>query len=128
MSFRTVRKKLANGTSQKMKSMLLAILATTLTALLPAGAAPAAVSATATAVASVKASAWPMFRGSPALTGVASGTLSNSLVKLWSFKTQGPVKSSAAIENGRVFIGSDDGDVYCLEFATGKKVWAYKAG
>src|SRR6266581_2781368 len=71
---------------------------------------------------------WPMFRGNPALTGVASGSLPDKLSLLWSFKTGGPVKSSAAIVGGRVFIGSADSHVYALELASGKKVWTAKAG
>src|SRR5207249_8590479 len=71
---------------------------------------------------------WPMFRGNPALTGLASGTLPDKLSLLWSFKTGGPVKSSAAIVEGHVFIGSGDGQVYGLELAGGKKIWAAKTG
>src|SRR6266545_6425976 len=71
---------------------------------------------------------WPMFRGNPALTGVAAGTLPEKLSLLWSFKTGGPVKSSAAIVGGRVFIGSGDSHVYALDLATGKKTWAAKTG
>src|SRR6266571_8185823 len=67
---------------------------------------------------------WLMFRGNPALTGVAAGTLPDKLSLLWSFKTGGPVKSSAAIVGGRVFIGSGDSHVYALELASGKKNWA----
>src|SRR2546426_1468249 len=74
------------------------------------------------------ASNWPMFRGNPALTGVASGTLPDKLSLLWSFKTDGPVKSSAAIVGGRVFIGSGDSHVYALELGSGKKSWAAKTG
>lgn len=32
---------------------------------------------------------WPMFRGSPALTGVAPGALPAQPKLLWTFKTQG---------------------------------------
>ncbi len=71
---------------------------------------------------------WPMFRGNPALTGVAEGSLPVKLKLLWSFKTGGPVKSSAAIVGGRVFVGSDDGLVYALDFATGAKQWTFKTG
>src|SRR5438046_2620821 len=71
---------------------------------------------------------WLMFRGNPALTGVAAGTLPDKLSLLWSFKTGGPVKSSAAIAGGRVFIGSGDSRVYALELASGKKIWAAKTG
>jgi outer membrane protein assembly factor BamB len=71
---------------------------------------------------------WPMFHGGPALTGVAEGSLPEKLELLWSFKTEGPVKSSAAIVQGRVFVGSDDGQVYALNLGDGRKVWTYKAG
>ena len=40
---------------------------------------------------------WPMFRGNPALTGVSQATLPAKLKPGWTFKTGGPVKSSAAI-------------------------------
>jgi len=36
---------------------------------------------------------WPMFRGGPALAGVAAGSLPERLELLWTFKTGGPVKS-----------------------------------
>ena len=71
---------------------------------------------------------WPMFRGGPALTGVAGGKLPERLGLLWTFKAAGPVKSSPAIVQDRVFIGSDDGNVYALALADGKKVWAFKTG
>ena len=67
-----------------------------------------------------------MFRGGPALTGIAAGTLPDRLGLLWSFKTAGPVKSSAAIVQDRVFVGSGDGNLYALALADGKKVWAFK--
>ena len=69
-----------------------------------------------------------MFRGSPALLGVSPSTLPAKLQLLWSFKTGAPVKSSAAIKDHRVFIGSDDGQTYSLDFITGKKLWAFKTG
>src|SRR6267378_2037757 len=71
---------------------------------------------------------WPMFRGGPSLAGVASGSIPAKLSLLWSFKTGGPVKSSAAIVGGRVFVGADDGNVYALDLASGKKLWAFKTG
>src|SRR5512137_1653458 len=78
--------------------------------------------------AAASAADWPMFHGGPALTGVASGTLPDKLGLLWRFKTEGPVKSSAAIVQGRVFIGSDDSYIYALNVTNGQKVWAFKTG
>ena len=70
---------------------------------------------------------WPIFRGNPALTGVAGGTLPPKPSLLWTFKTGGPVKSSAVIGDGKVFIGSDDGNLYAVNFSDGRQVWAFKA-
>ena len=71
---------------------------------------------------------WPMFRGSQGLLGIAEGSLPAKLELLWSFKTGGAVKSSAAIQGGKVFVGSTDEQVYGLNFADGKKVWSFKTG
>src|SRR5690349_15246210 len=57
---------------------------------------------------------WPMFRGGPSLLGIARVNLPKAPALLWTFKTQGPVKSSTAIADGRAFIGSDDGNIYAL--------------
>src|SRR5437016_8763090 len=59
-------------------------------------------------ISKVEAAEWPMFRGGPALLGVAEGGLPDKLTQLWSFKTGSAVKSSAAIAQDRVFIGSSD--------------------
>ena len=74
------------------------------------------------------ATSWPMFRGGPALQGVASGKLPDSLKLYWRFKTDSPIRSSAAIEGGRVYIGSDDGKVYCLGLVNGREVWSFQTG
>src|SRR5947209_11199750 len=78
--------------------------------------------------ASITDSDWPMFRGGPALLGVAGGSLPASLNLLWKIKTAGPVKSSAAIVKDRVFVGSNDGNVYAFDLANGAKVWTFKTG
>lgn len=71
---------------------------------------------------------WPMFHGGQGLLGRAQGTLADSLTLLWKFKTGAEVKSSAAIEGGRVFIGSCDNHLYALDLRTGEKLWSYEAG
>ena len=77
-------------------------------------------------VAKPQRSSWPMFRGSPGLLGVSNERLPDALALAWSFKTGGPVKSSPAIVEGRVFVGSDDQHVYAIGLDDGKKVWAFK--
>jgi len=70
---------------------------------------------------------WTIFRGNSALTGVADDMLPEKPAMLWSFKTGGPVKSSAVIGAGKIYVGSDDGNIYALNFADGKQVWIFKA-
>jgi len=71
---------------------------------------------------------WPVFRGAPRLLGRASGALPDSLKVLWRFKTGGEVKSSPVIDDGLVFIGSNDGNIYAIDLYKGRKVWAYRTG
>jgi outer membrane protein assembly factor BamB len=70
---------------------------------------------------------WSHFRGNSALTGVSGDKLPEKPAMLWSFKTGGAVKSSAVIGDDRIFIGSDDGNIYALNYADGKQLWAFKA-
>jgi outer membrane protein assembly factor BamB len=46
----------------------------------------------------------------------------------WEFFTEGPVRLAPTVHDGRVYVGSDDGYVYCLEAETGQLVWRYLAG
>ena len=71
---------------------------------------------------------WPMFRGAPDMRSVARGSLPDALALVWTFKTEDAVRSSAAIAGGRVFVGSDDGHLYAIDLASGKRVWAFKTG
>ena len=43
----------------------------------------------------------------------------------WSFTTGGPVRLAPALSDGRVYAGSDDGCVYCLNAADGSPIWKY---
>jgi outer membrane protein assembly factor BamB len=69
------------------------------------------------------AESWPMFRGGPGLTGISPANLPNTLSLLWTYKTGGPVKSSPAISGGKVFIGSDDKALHCIDLKSGTQVW-----
>ena len=71
------------------------------------------------------AESWPMFRGNPGLTGVSPAKIPDELELLWIYKTGGPVKSSAAIVEGRAYIGSDDGSLHCIDVKDGSKVWTF---
>jgi outer membrane protein assembly factor BamB len=69
---------------------------------------------------------WPMFRGGQGLLGRASGSLPEKLKLVWKFETKGKIKSSPAIFDGLVFIGSSDTNIYAIDLASGQKMWAYK--
>jgi len=47
---------------------------------------------------------------------------------LWSYTTNSVVRSSPAVINGVVYIGSYDGNVYALNAETGAKLWSYATG
>ena len=71
-------------------------------------------------------SSWAMHRGGAALLGVAPGSLPDELTLRWQFKTEGPVLSSAAVYAGRVYIGSNDGQLYALNLKDGSRCWTFK--
>ena len=56
----------------------------------------------------------------------AIDTLSGNLS--WTFFTEGPVRFAPTVHNGRVYAGSDDGYVYCLNAGDGSLVWKYRPG
>ncbi len=43
-----------------------------------------------------------------------------------SFFTGGPVRLAPSVENGRVYAGSDDGNVYCLGADDGRLIWRFQ--
>src|SRR5665647_2209115 len=69
------------------------------------------------------------FRADLANTGVYDdgGVRPNNLLK-WNFTTGGEVRSSPAVANGVVYIGSDDHNVYALNAASGAKLWNFTTG
>jgi outer membrane protein assembly factor BamB len=46
----------------------------------------------------------------------------------WTFFTGGPVRLAPTVANGRVYFGSDDGHVYCIDAVSGELVWQLRAG
>lgn len=46
----------------------------------------------------------------------------------WSFQARGWIYGEPAVAGGDVFIGSQDGSLYCLDKATGRPRWSHKTG
>jgi len=68
---------------------------------------------------------WPMFRGSPTLTGISSAELAKPLKLLWSFQAEDSIESSAAIAGNTIYVASMDASLYAIELSTGKQRWRY---
>ena len=67
---------------------------------------------------------WPMFRYDPAHTGYSTSSAPATSALLWEFSTSGnQVDSSPAVVNGRVYVGSSSGNVYCIDALTGTQIW-----
>ena len=77
---------------------------------------------------------WPYTRSNPEMTGVSPTLLRAPLTLAWQFATMDKPKgrpemltSSATVRDGKVYLGNKDGKLFCLELATGKKVWESSA-
>jgi outer membrane protein assembly factor BamB len=71
---------------------------------------------------------WPMFHHDPRHTGYSTSTAPSTNHILWSYPTGDDVASSPAVAYGNVYIGSDDGKVYCIDARTSVLVWSYPTG
>lgn len=49
----------------------------------------------------------------------------DSGVTNWTFFTDGPVRMAPTVQDGKVYAGSDDGTVYCLNATNAALVWKY---
>jgi outer membrane protein assembly factor BamB len=68
---------------------------------------------------------WPIYRGSPALEGVAAGSLGSNFELAWSFETGDAIVSSPVVVGNTVYVGSSDQSVYAVDLATGEKRWSF---
>jgi outer membrane protein assembly factor BamB len=67
---------------------------------------------------------WSTYRQNPAhLAAAQSGPI--SLALLWNYTTTGAVSSSPSIADGRVFFGSQDKNVYCIDAQNGSFIWKF---
>jgi len=68
---------------------------------------------------------WPMFRGSLNHTGTFVTSPAQGNISSWTFMTGGGVKSSPSVVDGRVYVGSNDHKIYCLNATMGALLWSY---
>lgn len=65
-----------------------------------------------------------MFRGDAMHSGVASSAAPRQFHRLkWSFPTGGRIVSSAVAHEGSIIFGSDDGNIYAVDAASGRQRW-----
>src|SRR5262245_1671768 len=75
-----------------------------------------------------KDTSWPLFRGNPEQTGVASASLPDTFKIAWHFKAKEGIEGTAVIAGETVFIGSFDSHLHAIDLRSGKEKWKYKAG
>jgi len=71
---------------------------------------------------------WPMFHHDLNHTGYSSSSGPTTNQTLWTYTTGGYVYSSPAVADGRVYVGSIDDNVYCLNASNGVSIWNYATG
>jgi outer membrane protein assembly factor BamB len=75
------------------------------------------------------AAAQSMFRGDAAHSGVMASAAPRELPRVaWSFATGDKVVGSPVWHDGLVIFGSDDGNVYALDAASGRQRWMVRTG
>jgi eukaryotic-like serine/threonine-protein kinase len=70
---------------------------------------------------------WSQFRGGHQLLGVSVSNVPRDLKVLWTYEAGESIESSAAIVGGAVYVGSQSGELACLNLANGSVRWKYKA-
>ena len=71
---------------------------------------------------------YPMFRSNQNRIGITGYKVPEKVSLLWKFETENQVESSPIFYNNRVYFGSDDYFVYCLDSKTGIEEWKYETG
>jgi len=71
---------------------------------------------------------WPMFRHDPSHGGYTESPAPGTNQTRWNYTTGGAVISSPAIADGKAYVGSTDGLIYCLDAYNGTQIWNYTVG
>ena len=73
---------------------------------------------------------WPSFRNGPSQRGLATCPLPAQLDQLWMVEAgpkDGMISSTCAIVGEHVYAASLNGQVFCLDRATGRRLWTYRS-
>ena len=70
---------------------------------------------------------WPTYRADLANTGTINSSGPEIGQILWTYETGGPIWTSPAIVGQHLYIGSDDGNLYCVNSTNGEEIWRYSA-
>src|SRR4030043_2260110 len=71
---------------------------------------------------------WSLFHHDISHSGLSTSTAPDNNQVLWSYKTNDLITSSPIVSHGRVYVGSWDYNLYCLEMDSGNMLWNYTAG
>jgi outer membrane protein assembly factor BamB len=66
---------------------------------------------------------WSMFRGNLNHTGASTTAPATTNNVLWQLDTGVPLGSSAAVVDGKVYFGTNDGAVYSIKASDGSQLW-----
>lgn len=78
--------------------------------------------------AKVEGDSWEVFRGNPAQNGVSNQEMRGPLKIQWKVLAKDAIESTAGVFRGKVYFGSLDENLYCLDAKTGQTVWVKKCG
>jgi outer membrane protein assembly factor BamB len=71
---------------------------------------------------------WPMFHHDLNHTGFSNSSAPDTNSLLWVSSAGYWLESSPAVSDGKVYIGSQDDNVYCFDAFTGEKIWSFHTG
>ena len=67
---------------------------------------------------------WPMFRHDPTHSAAGQSGPTNLTLR-WKFPASGAVVSSPSTSEGRIFFGSEDKNIYCVDARSGSLIWKF---
>ena len=75
---------------------------------------------------SVPQTAWSMTRGGPGLSGNIPAPLPGQMEIAWTFSAGQMISAEAAVLDGNVFVGTEDGLFFKLDLETGEEIWKFE--